>query len=124
MQLDTKQINNLCTGVKLATELKTENVNLRKFLTVQGYSYDDNGKIIRLKKMLSSSTLDNIYFELRCYELSVDYYTNNWDVTEDDLASEVYQDDIKGIEALEVKLSNYIQDFSVLKPEWECDNLL
>lgn len=124
MQLDTKQINNLCTGVKLATELKTENINLRKFLTVQGYSYDDNGKIIRLKKMLRSSTLDNIYFELRCYELSVDYYTNNWDVTEDDLASEVYQDDIKGIEALEVELSNYIQDFSVLKPEWECDNLL
>ena len=123
MQLNTKQINNLCTGVKLATELKTENVNLRKFLTVQGYSYDDNGKIIRLKKILSLSTLDNIYFEVRCYELSVDYYTNNWDVTEDDLASEVYQDD-KGIEALEVELSNYIQDFSVLKPEWECDNLL
>ena len=124
MQLNTKQINNLCTGVKLATELKTENVNLRKFLTVQGYSYDDNGKIIILKKILSLSTLDNIYFEVRCYELSVDYYTNNWDVTEDDLESEVYQDDIKGIEALEVELSNYIQDFSVLKPEWECDNLL
>ncbi len=124
MQLSTKQINNLCTGVKLATELKTENVNLRKFLTVQGYSYDDNGKVIRLKKMLSSSTLDNIYFEVRCYELPVDYYANNWDVTEDNLASEVYQDDIKGIEALEVELSNYIQDFSVLKPEWECDNLL
>ena len=124
LQLNTKQINNLCTGVKLATELKTENVNLRKFLTVQGYSYDDNGKIIILKKILSLSTLDNIYFEVRCYELSVDYYTNNWDVTEDDLESEVYQDDIKGIEALEVELSNYIQDFSVLKPEWECDNLL
>ena len=124
MQLDTKQINNLCTGVKLATELKNENVNLRKFLTVQGYSYDDNGKIIRLKKVLNSSTLDNIYFELRCYELSIDYYINNWDVTEDELASEVYQDDIKGIETLEVELSNYIQDFSVLKPEWECDNLL
>ena len=124
MQLDTKQINNLCTGVKLATELKNENVNLRKFLTVQGYSYDDNRKIIGLKKILSPSTLDNIYFEVRCYELSVDYYTNNWDVTEDDLASEIYQDDIKGIEALEVELSNYIQDFSVLKPEWECDNLL
>lgn len=124
MKLDTKQINNLCTGVKLATELKTENANMRKFLTVQGYSYSVDGKMVGLKKVLSSSTLDNIYFELRCYELSMDYYTNNWDVTEDDLASEVYQDDIKGIEALEVELNNYIQDFSVLKPEWECDNLL
>ena len=124
MQLDTKQINNLCTGVKLATELKTENANLRKFLTVQGYSYNADGKIVGLKKVLSLSTLHNIYFELRCYELSIDYYINNWDVTEDDLASEVYQDDIKGIEAWEVELSNYIQDFSILKPEWECDNLL
>lgn len=124
MQLDTKQINNLCTGVKLATELKTENVNLRKFLTIQGYSYNDEGKIVGLKKVLSSRILDNIYFELRCYELSIDYYTNNWDVTEDELASEVYLDDIKGIEKLELELSNFINDFSVLKPEWECDNLL
>lgn len=124
MQLDTKQINNLCTGVKLATELKTENVNLRKFLTIQGYSYNDEGKIVGLKKVLSSRILDNIYFELRCYELSIDYYTNNWDVTEDELASEVYLDDIKGIKKLELELSNFINDFSVLKPEWECDNLL
>ena len=124
MQLDTKQINNLCTGVKLATELKSENPNLRKFITIQGYSYNVDGKIIGLEKVLKPSILDNIYFELRCYELSIDYYINNWDVTEDDLESEVYQDDIKGIEALEMELSNYIQDYSVLKPEWYCDNLL
>lgn len=124
MQLDTKQINNLCTGVKLATELKTENLRLRKFLTVQGYGYNDDGKIVRLKKVLGLNSLENIYFELRCYEVSIDYYTNNWDITEDDLASEVYLDDIKGIESLELELFNYLNDFSVLKPEWECDNLL
>lgn len=124
MKLDTKQINNLCTGVKLATELKSENPNLRKFITIQGYSYNVDGKIIGLEKVLKPSIIDNIYFELRCYELSIDYYINNWDVTEDDLESEVYQDDIKGIEALEMELSNYIQDYSVLKPEWYCDNLL
>lgn len=49
---------------------------------------------------------------------------NNWDVTEDVLTSEVYQDDIKGIDALEKELSNYIQDYSVLKPSWLCDDLL
>lgn len=43
---------------------------------------------------------------MRCYELSVDYYTNNWDVTEDDLASEVYQDDIKGITKMIGELEN------------------
>ena len=124
MQLDTKQINNLCTGVKLAAELESVSPNLRKFITVQGYSYSADGKVINLTKVLNSNTLYNIYFELRCYELSNDYFINDWDVTEDDLVSEVYQDDIKGIDALETELSNYIQDFSVLKPEWYCDNLL
>ena len=124
MQLDTKQINNLCTGVKLAAELESVSPNLRKFITVQGYSYSADGKVINLTKVLNSNTLDNIYFELRCYELSNDYFINDWDVTEDDLASEVYQDDIKGIDALVSELSNHIQDFSVLKPEWCCDNLL
>lgn len=124
LKLDTKQINNLCTGVKLATELKSINSNLRKFLTVQGYSYDADGEIIELKKVLNKSILNNIYFELRCYEISIDYYTNHWDVTEDDLSSQIYQDDIKGIDALELELKEYIEDFSALKPEWYCENLL
>lgn len=124
MKLDIKQINNLCTGVKLATELKSISFNLRKFLTIQGYSYGVNGEIIELKKVLNNNTLNNIYFELRCYEISVDYYINHWDVTEDDLSSQIYKDDIKGIDALELELKHYIDDFSVLKPEWYCENLL
>lgn len=124
MSLDIKQINNLCTGVKLATELKAEKPNLRKFLTIQGYSYNNDGKIIELDKIIKPDILDTIYFELRCYELSIDYYIYNWDVTEEDLASEVYKDDIKGIKELEKELSKYIQDYSVLKPEWYSDNLL
>ncbi len=125
LRLDTKQINNLCTGVKLAVELKSEEDKLRKFLTVQGYRYNADGQVVRLEKVLNRPDfLDTIYFEVRCYELSVDYYTNHWDVTEDDLASEVYLDDIKGLRALETVLSDYIQDYSVLRPEWECDNLL
>lgn len=104
MKLDNKQINNLCTGVKLAVELEAKNPNSRKFLTVQGYSYNSDGKIIGLSKVISSNTLQNTYFELRCYELSKDYFINHWDVTEDDLTSEIYQDDIKGIAALENEL--------------------
>lgn len=124
MKLDTRQINNLYTGVKLATELRATNDNLRKFLTVQGYSYDVNGEIIEFNKILNKNILNDIYFELRCYEISVDYYINHWDVTEDNLINEIYQDDIKGIDALELQLKKYIEDFSVLKPEWYCENLL
>ena len=124
LQLSVQQINNLCTGVKLATELKSDNSKLRKFLTIQSYNYSVDGKIIALGKVIKPNILDNIYFELRCYELSIDYYLNDWDVTEDDLVSNVYKDEIKGIEVLEMELSNYIQDYSILKPEWYCDNLL
>lgn len=124
VKLDVKQINNLRTGVKLATELEASNSDLRRFLTIQGYTYDEKGAIIKLEKILNVNILGNIYFELRCYEISVDYYINHWDVTEDDLTSQLYQDDIKGIDALEVELGKYIEDFSVLKPEWYCDNLL
>ena len=124
LQLDTKQINNLCTGVKLATELKSSNSNLRKFLTIQGYSYDADGEVIELEKVLKKSNLDTAYFEVRCYEISTEYYDNHWDVTEDDLSSQIYHDDIKGIAALESELKEYIDDYSVLKPEWYCENLL
>lgn len=124
MQLDTKQVNNLCTGVKLAAELETRDSSLRKFLTIQGYCYDSDGEIIELEKNLNPRIMDNIYFELRCYEISVDYYINHWDVTEDDLLSEIYLDDIKGIDALELILNEYIGDVSILKPEWYCDNIL
>ena len=109
MKLDTRQINNLYTGVKLATELKATNNNLRKFLTVQGYSYDVNEEIIEFNKILNKNILNDIYFELRCYEISVDYYINHWDVMEDNLINEIYQDDIKGIDALELQLKGSVK---------------
>lgn len=107
LKLDTRQINNLYTGVKLATELESTNYNLRKFLTVQGYSYDINGEIIELNKILNKNILNHIYFELRCYEISIDYYINHWDVTEDNLTNQTYQDDIEGIDALELQLHHF-----------------
>jgi hypothetical protein len=61
---------------------------------------------------------------VRIYELSIEYYINEWDVTEDDLVNEIYIDDIEGIEKLEVILNKYITDYSELKPEWCSENLL
>ena len=59
-----------------------------------------------------------------CYEISGSYYINNWDVTEDCLLSQFYEDGISGTDALEKELRKYIKDFSVLKPEWYCENPL
>lgn len=75
-------------------------------------------------ELLCVKNLNQIFFELHYYEIPLEYYINKWDVTEDDLLSTVYENDIKGIQKLEMELFNYIQDFSVLEPEWYCDNLL
>lgn len=124
MCFNIKQINNLCTGVKLATELKSSSPNLRKFLTVHGYGYDNAKKRVKLNKVINNSSLCNIYFELHCYEISNDYYTNHWDVVEVNLLNAKYIDDINGIEALEHELKKYLVDVSDLEPEWNCDNLI
>lgn len=124
MHFDMKQINNLCTGVKLASELKSRSDNLKKFITIYGYKYDDRGKRVVLEKILGKNKPEDIYFILHCYEISIDYYINNWDVTEDELENEIYIEDIKGVESLENAIRNYTQDLSIFQPEWECDNLL
>lgn len=124
MHLNITQRNNLRTGVKLAAELPSSSPNLRKFITIHGYSYDHSGKPVALKKVLNAVCLDDVYFELHCYELSIDYCINNWDVTEDDLTNEIYLDDIKGMELLENELQKYLPNFSVLVPEWHCDTPL
>ncbi|GFI05057.1 hypothetical protein IMSAGC005_03911 [Lachnospiraceae bacterium] len=124
MGFSIKQKNNLCTGIKLAAELESSEANLRKFITVHGYVYDEFGKRKKMKNILNANISNQIFFELYCYEIPVEYYINKWDVTEDDLLNAVCKNDIKGIQELEMELQNYIQDFSVLEPEWCCDSLL
>jgi len=51
LYFNTNQINNLCTGVGLAAELKPSKSNLKKFLTVHGYSYSNEGKKVRPGKL-------------------------------------------------------------------------
>ena len=42
MGLNTKQINELSIGIKLAIELAASQLNLRKFLTIQSNVYGDS----------------------------------------------------------------------------------
>ena len=52
--LSVRKINNLCTGIILAAELKSEEFNFRKFITIHGYSYDGTGKRIKLRNVLNN----------------------------------------------------------------------
>lgn len=124
LPLDIQQRNNLRTGVRLAAELTSTKVNHRKFITVKGYSYNKAGRRSGLKNVLNGISLDEAFFEVRCYEISNDYYVNRWDVTEDDVLWVACVDDIKGIAKVETELMKYMEDFSILVPEWHCDNLL
>lgn len=124
MKLDIRQRNNLLTGVKLATELEPSTSGLRKFITIFGYTYDKDGRYESLKNILKPSLEEQVYFELRCYEIPIEYYDNHWDVTDDILVNDNINDDIKGIILLEKELKEYLQDFSKLLPSWNCDNII
>lgn len=124
MHFDIKQLNNLCIGIKLAGELEASSDKFRKFITIYGYKYNEKGKRVVLEKILGKNKPEEIYFILHCYEISIYYYINSWDVTEDELQNEIYIEDIKGVDELENIIQVYMRDFSVFQPEWECDNLL
>lgn len=119
--LNTKQINELITGVKLAAELKSSQPNLRRFITVFGFSYND-GQYVSLSNVIGNK--QELHFEVRCYEIDVKYYENHWDVSDGDLTNDIIIDNIKGIAGLEKKLKDFITDFSILSPEWNCENLI
>jgi len=59
---DRVQINNLMTGVKLASEIPSSKENLRCFITVFAYEYDDSGKYKALSKFLKPEDLENEIF--------------------------------------------------------------
>lgn len=121
---DLLQKNNLLTGVKLASELKSSKDNLRKFITIFAYEYDLDGKYKPMSKILKSNIDNDVFFELRSYEIPIEYFENNWDVTDDDLINDIRIEDIKGMDNLENKLSEYIDDISIFKPEWNFENPL
>lgn len=120
--LETKQKNNLRTGVELASEIKATSSKLRKFITIIGYTYDGNKKYKSLNKILNPSLDDQIYFKIRCYEINKEDYQKGYDIVDDMLINDVIIEDIKGFKLLEKELKKYIQDFSILQPSWDCDN--
>ena len=63
-----------------------------------------------------------MFFEIRIYQIPNEYFEKKWDIAEADLVSDIRIKDIKGIDYLEEKINLYVEDLSMLKPEWYCDN--
>lgn len=124
MGFSTEQINNLITGNALAAELTASRLGLRKFIVVSGFELNERGQWKRLSKVLNTDKCETAIFQIRCYELPEEFITNSWDVTEDVLTEDKIIDQLRGIQALERELEKYLDDFSVLVPEWKCENPL
>ncbi|WHY17301.1 hypothetical protein QNH28_17520 [Paenibacillus sp. G2S3] len=112
---DTRQINNLMTGVGLACELEANTEMNRAFVKVQ---------VINEQKYLNKLEPESARFYLRKYEVLTTYLENEWDVTDDELVESIHEINIIGIKNLEKYLAKYLDDFGRLVCEWSCENPL
>ena len=124
MKLSQEQINNLITGVALATEITASASNLRHFVRIKGYAVNGQGKRERLSNVLNSNKVQTTFFSIQDYEVQSLYLENNYDVTEEDCEKYSYIDNLQGITNAELELIKHLQDFTALVPEWNCDNPL
>lgn len=119
--LNESQIKSLATGVKLAAELKPSDHNLRCFISVFAYQYNELGEYIEMTKFLNKTSESDLFFVMRKYEIANEFIENGWYASDDDLVNSIYLEDIKGIEELEKELLKYMSDLSILEPEWKCE---
>ena len=124
MKLSIKQINDLITGCTLAAELKPTDSRLRHFITVFGYELSIEGHYREITKTISEQKVQSTYFQIRDYEIPVEYYDNGLEISDSILESDRILEGICGIYNLEEELTRYLSDFSLLIPEWKCGNPL
>lgn len=124
MKLSIKQINDLITGCTLAAELNPTDSRLRHFITVFGYELSTEGHYREITKTISEQKVQSTYFQIRDYEIPVEYYDNGLEISDSILESDRILEGICGIYNLEEELTRYLSDFSLLIPEWKCGNPL
>ena len=121
-KLSLKQSNNLIIGTALAAEISSTSENLRAFISIGTYCYNENGRAAAVSKFLNGKDKKSIRFILRKYEIPKEYIENDWDVCDEELINSVFINTIKSIDKLESELSKYLDDFSKLDCAWKCDN--
>lgn len=115
------QINNLMIGVTLAAEIDSKNPELRGFISIFAYRYNEFGDFVPMDKFLKNVDREDMFFVLRKFEITREHMENGWDTSEGDLINAVYMEDIKGVKNVEIETLKYMGDVSVLAAEWKCD---
>lgn len=118
--LDTFQRNNLLVGTRLAVEIAASSPELRAFVVVGTYTHST----VRPRKpsRYLNKSEDDLLFWIRKYEVARNNIEK--DITNRDLVGEIYVKDIESIGKLEKELGKYVDDFSLMKPDWYVDNPL
>lgn len=126
-KLNEMQIKYLTTDTELGAEIETSSLELRSFISIFAYQYKEQkpfGKFIKYDKFIKNVDMNNVFFTLMKYEISKEHMEKNWDIHTEDLIDKIYLEDIKGIQNIEKELLKYLEDLSVLQPNWKCDNPL
>lgn len=124
MQFDGKQINNLLTGIILACELSGNN-NQKRFITVRSFDLAANGTLLNWDNTIKSYDRGaQAYFRIHVYTVPSEYIENEYDINEDMLSENEYNEDIIGWEALYKHLSKYVTELKMFVPQWHCNNPL
>lgn len=124
MNLSLQQVNDLITGIGLAAELPASAPELRRFVEIHGYELDEQGIPQQLSKFIRQDKKDTVLFIIHDYEIEASYIENHWDADKDACASYTCISNLRGISEAEAELSRHLSDFSLLVPEWDCDNPL
>ena len=122
MHLSLQQVNDLITGIGLAAELPASAPELRRFIDIHGYELDDQGIPQQLSKFIHQDKKDTALFQICDYEIEASYIENHWDADKDACVSYTCISNLRGISEAEAELSKHLSDFSLLVPEWNCDN--
>ncbi len=127
-KLDEMQIKQLTVDTTLAAEFKSNNIELRGFISVFAYQYKEPktvgnpfGNYVYFDKFIKNVDMDYVFFRLRKYEIAKVHMESNYEIHESYLIDEIRVDEIKGIENIEKELLKYIDDLSVLQPWWKCE---
>lgn len=124
MHFSLQQVNDLITGIGLAAELPASAPELRRFVEIHGYELDDQGIPQQLSKFIHQDKKDTALFQICDYEIEASYIENHWDADKDTCVSYTCISNLRGISEAEAELSRHLSNFSLLVPEWDCDNPL
>lgn len=108
------QRNNLITGVPLSAELQPSRPEYRSFIIIRAYiPASEPYKRIKIPKILNANH-DQLRFQIKKYEISLEDLNKGWDSDERDWINYIVINYIVSIDELEIELSKYIGDFSIL----------